>query len=150
MPQGDRFILLLLSLFIIGLLFYWFRRWLTAPPKVRHPVEPDQEIVVSDVVELLEFAGYEVWTGKRRVPISVQVNDHTELESRLFIDHFAAEGDKLYIVKLARDRMPIEMTGSGLRDRLLVYQLLYEQVEGILLVNPKQRTIDKIRFTIDI
>lgn len=150
MNRGDSLILLLLSLLILGVLFAWFRRWLTAPPKVEHPIVPDEEIMVTEIVELLEFAGYEVWTGKRKVPISVMVNDRTEMESRLFIDHFAADGDKLYLVKVARDRKPIEMTGSGLRDGLLVYQLLYEQIEGILLVDPKLRTIDKIRFSLEL
>lgn len=150
MNRGDSLILLLLSLFTMGVLFYWFRRWITAPPKIQYPVEPDPEIMVTEVVELLEFAGYEVWTGKRKVPVSVELNDRTRLESRLFIDHFAAVDDKLYIVKVARDRKPVDMTGSGLRDALLVYQLLYEQIEGILLVDPKLRTIDKIRFSIEI
>lgn len=149
MYRGDTFILLLLSLFIIGWLWIWFRRWLMAPPKVKRPIEPDSEIVVTEAVELLEFAGYEVLTGKRRIPVDVQVNDRLALESRLFVDHFAAEGDLLYAVKLTRDRKPVEMTGSGLRDHLLVYQLIYEQIDGILLVDPKLRTIDKIRFTIE-
>ncbi|WP_438448819.1 hypothetical protein [Gorillibacterium sp. sgz5001074] len=149
MYRGDSLILILLSLFTAGVLLMWLRKWITAPPKVQHPVVPDEEIMVTEAVELLEFAGYEVWTGKRKVPITVSVNDRTELETRLFIDHFAAEGDKLYIVKLARDRKPIDRTGSGLRDGLLVYQLLYEQTEGILLVDPKLRTIDKIHFSIE-
>lgn len=149
MYRGDVLILLLLSLFIIGWSGYRFRRWLTAPPKVKRPIEPDSEIEVTDVVQLLEFSGYEVWTGKRRIPVEVQVNDRLDLQSRLFVDHFAAEGDKLYVVKVARERKPVEMTGSGLRDQLLIYQLLYEQIDGILLVDPKLRTIDKIRFFIE-
>jgi hypothetical protein len=149
MYRGDGLILLLLSLFIIGWLWIWFRRWLMAPPKVKCPIEPDSEIIVTETVELLEFAGYEVLTGKRRIPIEVQLNEKQELESRLFVDHFASDGDKLYVVRLSRDRKPIEMTGSGLRDQLLVYQLLYEQIDGVLLVNPKLRTIDKIRFFIE-
>lgn len=149
MYRGDGLILLLLSLFITGWLLYRFRGWLLAPPKARHIITPDPEIPVTDAVELLEFAGYEVLTGKRKIPISVQVNDGARMESRLFIDHFAAVEDKLYVVRLARDRKPIEWTGSGLRDQLLVYQLLYGEVEGILYVDPKQRSIEKITFTID-
>lgn len=149
MYRGDSGILFLLCLFIAGWLFVLFRRWLTAPPRVKRFIEPDEEIPVTDAVELLEYSGYEVLTSKRRIPIAVTVNDERELESRLFIDHFAAEGDKLYVVRLARERKPLDMTGSGLRDQLLVYQLLYEQAEGILYVDPKQRTIDKITFKID-
>jgi hypothetical protein len=149
MYRGDSLILLLLSLFIIGWLIYLFRGWLMAPPKTRYAIEPDPEIPVTEAVELLEFAGYQVLTGKRRIPVTIQVNDRTELESRLFVDHFAAVEDKLYVVKLARDRKPLEWTGSAVRDQLLVYQLLYQDADGILYVDPKQKSIEKIRFTID-
>lgn len=149
MYRGDGLILLLISLVIVSWLFLLFRSWLLAPPKVRHPIEADPEIPVTEAVELLEYAGFEVLTGKRRIPIYVNLNDSEELESRLFVDHFAAEGDKLYAVKLARSRKPVDMTGSGLRDQLLVYQLIYEQLEGILYVDTKLRTIDKICFTIE-
>ncbi|MNU00607.1 hypothetical protein D3C72_2437780 [compost metagenome] len=76
------------------------------------------------------------------------MNDRELLESRLFIDHFAAEEEKLYVVKVARDRKPLDWTGSGLRDQLLVYQLLYPEAEGILYVDPRQKTIEKIRFDV--
>lgn len=150
MYRGDGLILLLLSLTIIGWLLFLVRRWLLAPLRPRLAVEPDPEIPVTEAIELLEYAGYEVLTGKRRVPVTIEVNDRQELESRLFIDHFAAVEDKLYVVKLARERKPMEWTGSGLRDHLLVYQLLYREAEGILYVDPKLRTIEKIRFTVEL
>jgi hypothetical protein len=133
----------------MGWFVYLFRRWLLAPPKAKISIKPDPEVTVSEAVELLEFAGYEVLTGKRKVSLSIHVNDQLELESRLFIDHFAAVEDELYVVKLARDRKPLEWTGSGLRDHLLVYQLLYSQVHGVLYVDLKRRSIEKIRFSID-
>ncbi len=148
MYRGDSLILLLLSVFIIGWLLYRFRFWLMAPPKGRPAIDPDPEVPSTVAVELLEFSGYEVLTGKRRIPIQIQVNDRELLESRLFIDHFAAEEEKLYVVKVARDRKPLDWTGSGLRDQLLVYQLLYPEAEGILYVDPRQKTIEKIRFDV--
>ncbi len=51
--------------------------------------------------------------------------DGQALQSRLFIDLIAEKDGKHYIVKTARDRMPIDWTGSGVRDRLLVYALAY-------------------------
>lgn len=148
MYRGDSLILFLLSILIIGWLVYRFRHWLLAPPKGKSAIDPDPEVPATAAVELLEFSGYEVLTGKRRIPIQIQVNDREMLESRLFIDHFAAEEDKLYVVKVARDRKPLDWTGSGLRDQLLVYQLLYPEADGILYVDPRQRSIEKIRFDV--
>lgn len=149
MKAGDSLILFVLSAVLIGLLLSALRRWLGAPIKLKRFIEPDDEVPVSDAVELLEYSGYEVFTGKRKIPIHITVNDKDELHSRLFVDHFASEDDKVYIVKLARDRKPLERTGSAIRDQLLMYYLLYEQVEGILYVDPKQRTIDKISFQVE-
>lgn len=149
MAGRDGLVLALLSLFIVGWIVYVFRQWLLAPPKARFSIHQDTEIPVTDAVELLEYAGYQVLTGKRRVPVSITVNDKAELESRLFIDHFAAVDDELYVVKLARDRKPLEWTGSSIRDQLLVYQLLYDQVDGVLYVDTKRRAIDKFRFTVE-
>lgn len=150
MYRGDSLILFLLSLLLLGWLFYRFRHWLLAPPKGSRAIDPDPEVPATAAVELLEFSGYEVLTGKRRIPIRIQVNDGETLESRLFVDHFAGEEDKLYVVKVARDRKPLDWTGSGLRDQLLVYQLLYPEAEGILYVDPRQRSIEKIRFHIPV
>lgn len=148
MYRGDNFILIVLS----GLLIVWLvsilQRWVTAPPKLKSFIGADDDVPVTEAVELLEYSGYEVLTGKRKIPISITVNDRTEMESRLFVDHFAAEGDKIYLVKLARERKPLMMSGSGIRDQLLIYQLLYKQAEGILYVDPKHRRIDKIQFKV--
>lgn len=149
MYRGDALTFLLLSVIIIGWLAYWFRRWLMAPPKGRNLIEPDSEIQMTEAVELLEFSGYEVLTGKRRIPVTIHVNDQIRLESRLFVDHFAAVEDKLYVVRLARERKPIDWTGSGIRDQLLVYQLLYQDIEGVLYVDPKLKSIEKIRFILE-
>lgn len=150
MKSGDGLILFLLSAVLVGFLLSALRNWLSAPPKLKRFIKADEEIPVTEAVELLEFSGYEVFTVKRKIPIHILVNDTNELQSRLFIDHFAAEGDNVYIVKLARDRKPLEMTGSGIRDQLLVYHLLYNQAAGILYVDPKLRTIDKITFQVEI
>ncbi|WJH34284.1 hypothetical protein N6H14_31145 [Paenibacillus sp. CC-CFT747] len=148
MQNADVLVFLLLVAILLVWLAGLFRKWLTAPPKTIRVVEPDEEIPVTDAVALLEESGYEVMTTKRKVPIRIRLNGDQELESRLFVDHFANDGDNLYIVKLARERQPLEMTGSGIRNQLLVYHLLYEEAAGILYVDPRQRTIHKIQFEV--
>lgn len=149
MQNIDRYILLLILVLLIVWGWSRLRRWWSKPPESEWEIEVDEEIPVTDAVALLEESGYEVMTLKRRVNIHIMVNDEQEYQSRLFVDHFARKDDGLYVVKLAKDRMPLDMTGSGLRDRLMPYALIFKEAEGILYVDPKLRTIYNIRFEID-
>ena len=107
-----------------------------------------EEVREDDVnVQFLEKAGYEVTHGKYRVPLMIDL-DGTTLQSRLFIDLIAEKDGKHYIVKTARERMPIDWTGSGVRDRLLVYALLMPNCEGVLFVDHKESIIRTITFRI--
>jgi hypothetical protein len=125
------------------------RNWVR--DKVGHVIPDipvDDEIPEDEAVGLLEAAGYEILSGKKRIPIHVLLNDEP-LQSRLFIDYFVQMEDEVYIVKLAKERKPLELTGSGIRDALLCYQLAYPQAAGILYVDLAQRKINKIAITIE-
>ncbi len=76
----------------------------------------------DEVVELLEAAGFDVLAGKTKIPITMTINEREQLESRLFIDYFAQKEDHIYLVKVAKERKPLEMTGSAVRDMLLALQ----------------------------
>ncbi|QHT60450.1 hypothetical protein GXP70_11245 [Paenibacillus lycopersici] len=135
-----------------GLLLYWiyraFYRWLHEPPGLNTKLLlSEAEAVKEDDanVQFLERAGYEVTHGKYRVPLTIDL-DGTMLQSRLFIDLIAEKDGKHYIVKTARERMPIDWTGSGVRDRLLVYALLLPNCEGVLFVDQKEAVIRTITF----
>ncbi|CAH1210296.1 hypothetical protein PAECIP111893_03191 [Paenibacillus plantiphilus] len=142
-----------LVMFVAGsLIVYWlyrlFYRWLHEPPSMNSRVllSNAEEVREDDEnVRFLEQRGYEVTYGKYRLPITIKLDGQT-LQSRLFIDLIAEKGGKHYIVKTARDRMPMDWTGSGVRDRLLVYALLMPESEGILFVDGKERTIRTITF----
>ncbi|MEO3944405.1 hypothetical protein [Gorillibacterium sp. CAU 1737] len=154
MKNGDGYIvILLLVLFVIWGSFQIRRWWNRLPDRPLH-IEPDEEIPVTDAVALLENAGYEVLTVKRRIPLFIQVDGGAdaggaEWESRLYVDHWAQVEEDLYLVKVERERQPYEWTGSSIRDRLLPYALLYEEAAGILVVSPHNGKIRKIEFEID-
>ncbi|QAY66236.1 hypothetical protein [Paenibacillus protaetiae] len=144
---GDWFIMLIAG----GLLVFWllwvFYRWLHQPLGMNRltlgkgaKLSPDDENII-----FLESAGYEVLSGKHRVPITIGL-DGNLLESRLYIDYIAEQDGSLYIVKTARDRMPMDWTGSGVRDRLFVYSLLLPECDGVLFVDVKEQIIRKITF----
>ncbi|SEG15211.1 hypothetical protein [Paenibacillus sp. UNC499MF] len=154
MQHGDTLILILL----LGLLAAWagisFRKWLYEPyTDSFQPVRmTDYNEVPEDdeVVELLIGAGFDVVGGKTKIPISMTLNQKDELYSRLFIDYFAEKEDNLYLVKVARERRPLEMTGSAIRDMLLVYSLLVPEAAGVLYVDMNGRKIKQITFTIEV
>ncbi|WP_227013452.1 hypothetical protein [Paenibacillus psychroresistens] len=150
MRSGDQLVLLLI-IGIIGIaLFMGLRSRLNKSAQSKWVLVPDEEIPVTDAVALLENAGYEVMTTKRKIPIRMLVDDQEELFSRYFVDHFAQSEDKWYVVKIARSRNPFEMRGSSIRDQLLPYQLIYLEAAGVLYVDVSLQKIVKIQFELEI
>lgn len=149
MQAGDVFVVALL----VGVAFLWLhvygQKW-SRRPKLRLPLPRHEELYVpsEDAVRLLNASGYEIVAGKTRLPITITV-DGEELESRLFVDAFAAKGDAVYVVRLARERQPMEWSAAVVRDRLLVYNLLYPDAAGVLYVDRDLRMIRKIMFEVE-
>lgn len=146
--NGDLFVMLVIVLLLLLWLNARFKAWLNAPRKPMMPLEEESTLVQGDAVAVLENEGYEVISGKQKIAIHITLDDQP-LESRLFIDYFARMDGAQYIVKLAKNRKPLELTGSAIRDRLLAYQLLYDDIDGILYIDVEAGSIRKIRFTLD-
>lgn len=143
--------MLLLIIGIIGIaVFMAMCSWFQPRSQSKWKLVPDEEIPVTEAVALLENAGYEVLTTKRKIPIRMLVNDQEELFSRYFVDHFAQCEDKWYVVKVARPRNGFEMRGSLIRDQLLPYQLIYLEASGVLYVDVSLQKIVKIQFELEI
>ncbi|GBF72668.1 hypothetical protein PA598K_00931 [Paenibacillus sp. 598K] len=142
-------------MFVVGALFLiWvykrFYVWLHEPVTNRlilldNGEEPDG---ADRHVQLLEEAGYSVTSARHRIPIGVGL-DGEMLSSRLYIDYVAEKRGELFLVKTARERMPMDWTGSGVRDRLLVYSLLVPHSAGILYVDAKNNQIRTITFHVN-
>lgn len=141
-------------LIIVSVIVSWAtlraRRWLD-DPKRNLPIPINDDIPSDEAVELLEGAGFDILSSKTRIPLLITINDAEEpLYSRLFIDYFAQKNEELYLVKLARDRKPIDMTGSSLRDAFLAYHLLFPDASGVLYVDMNQQKIKKISFHVEV
>jgi len=127
-----------------------FRRWLYRTPDVRVPEAVDGKLPQGEVVELLADHGYEVTHGKWKIGVTVRVDDRA-LGSSLFVDYFAKQGDRVFVVKVAKSRKPLDVTvGSAVRERLLPYALLYEETAGVLYVDPSARKVHQIRFDLEL
>lgn len=148
---GDWLIMFLAGSVLVIWLFRGFYRWLHEPASVnRLKLGKGAELMANDEnIIILEQAGYEVKSSKHLVPIYIEL-DGVPLGkgSRLYIDYIAEMDNSMYIVKTARDRMPMDWTASGVRDRLLVYALLLPECAGILFVDAKDKVIRKITFDI--
>ncbi|WP_245850747.1 hypothetical protein [Paenibacillus herberti] len=145
-------IVMIAAALLIGFWVYRaFYNWLHEPRGIKRLVLGRGEILAPDDphVLFLESQGYEVVSGKHRVPLVVDL-DGQEMYSRLYVDYIVVRDDSMYAVKLVRDRQPMEWTGSGLRDRLLVFTLLLPELEGILIVDNEYNTIRTVKFDINV
>ena len=143
--SGEGFVLLLIILILLAWLYFRIRSWTSMLPKRKLPFLSEAAPMTEELAELLARHGYEGIGGKLRIPLSVIV-DGKALPSRLFVDGFARKDDSLYVIRLERQRQPMEWTGPGVRDRLLPYALLYDQASGILYINEQAQTVTEIRF----
>ncbi|MBP1989032.1 hypothetical protein [Paenibacillus eucommiae] len=151
MEKGDVTVILLILIVFVGFITLRFRHWLATPPKKRLSIYSGSEVPDDDdTVRLLEGAGFDVLSGKTKVPITMMLNDSEEFQTRLYIDYFAQKNEELFLVKVARERKPLEMTGSSIRDHLLSYSLLYPEAAGVLYVDMEMLKIKKITFHIEV
>lgn len=144
----------LLLLIGAGVMAWWifrrFDRWLHEPPDARlRRLAQHGGVIPDEATELLEEQGYAVLTGKHRIPLSVAVDEEPAMPTRLYFDYLVSKNDKYYLVKLERARQPTEWTASGLRERYLVYALLFPDCEGILVADPKEKWVRTIRFQVE-
>ncbi|GIP48491.1 hypothetical protein IM700_007960 [Paenibacillus sp. DXFW5] len=130
------------------LLYRGFHSWVRKPFSLRSGIgfEMNEEILEHPAVDMLEQAGYEVISDKLKVPLTFRV-DGELLHSRLFIDYIAVKNGEFYLVRTARERLPMEWTGSGLRRDLLPFLLLYPECAGVLYVDPDQGELKEISLT---
>ena len=142
--QYDKVVIAFFGFMVLIWIFYGVRKWFQDPVPERMPdLVLNEEIQEHPALGILEREGYEIIGGKLKVPLSFQVNQNT-LYSRLFIDYVAEKEDEIYIVKTSRSRMPVEWTGSGIRDRMLLYLLLYPNCDGLLYVDTEEDTVKRI------
>lgn len=141
----DGLLMVLIGIVVIVLIVYRVNRWLMSPqPNLLPGIPINDRIPDHPVIGLLEQEGYEVVGGKVKINLSFSSGDR-KIHSRLFIDYVASDGGgQLYMVKLARERMPIDWTGSGIRDRLMPYLLLYPECAGLLYIDMNDQEVHRL------
>ncbi|AOZ91449.1 hypothetical protein [Paenibacillus crassostreae] len=148
--KSDFFVMAIIGLLMVIGIFNLIKYWIQNP-SLKHELNiPFNEYILEHpAVDLLQRKGYEVVGGKVKIPLYFEA-DQEEFYSRLFIDYVALNEDgDIYLVKIARQRMPLEWTGSSLRDRLLPLFLLYPDCAGVLYVDVYEEVIKQIHFEWD-
>lgn len=137
-----------------GIMLWWvvrrFDRWLHEPPDERlRKLALDGPVPMDDeAASFIESHGYEVLSGKHRVTFGVSVDEGPAQSTRLYFDYLARKDNLYYLVKLERARQPIEWTASGLRERLLVYQLLFPDCEALIVADPQNNQLRTVKFKV--
>ncbi|CAG7642143.1 hypothetical protein ACFQI7_11335 [Paenibacillus allorhizosphaerae] len=151
MQSGDGFVIFLIVVLIGAWLYFYIRAQLRRTVGQPAPLDliEEEDVPEDDATVLLEEEGYRLVSGKKRIPITISVNDDEELHSRLYIDYMVEKDGLYYTVKLASEHKPLDMAGSAIRDRLLVYQLVYPQTSGVLYVDVLEHQIDRFVFVLD-
>lgn len=137
-----------------GIMVWWvlwrLHRWLHEPSSARlRKLAYRGNVLPDETTAMLEEAGFRVLAGKHRIPLGVQVDDEPVMPTRLFFDYLVSKDDKYFLVKLERPRQPTEWTASGLRERYLVYSLLFPDCEGIVVADPREMRIRTVRFRVE-
>lgn len=147
---GDWLLLLAGAAIALWWLARRFDHWLHEPPgvRLRRIAQKGGGVVEDETVLLLQDNGFDVLSGKHKIPLGVAVDGAPAQQTRLFFDYLATKDDKYYLVKLERARQPIDWTPSGLRERLLVYALLFPDCEGIIVADPKDKLLRTVRFQV--
>jgi hypothetical protein len=143
--SGDSIVLVLIILFI---LFLILRKWVSfqfAKDILFNKAKKESKPIKGEVPDLLREFGYEPIEGKKKIPISIEL-DKEPYESRMFIDYLAMKDELLYVVVVAKERKPIRKTGAAIRDHLLSFFLLYRPA-GIVYVDKAKNKVSLITFS---
>lgn len=155
MLVGDRIIILLILIIILYWIYRMLRKSFTtttntnqAMEEAEWSVEPDDHILMTKAVELLEVAGYRVLTEERAVPLTFNVNGSIQLSGMMVIDHFVEDDEGVYVVKVAEDAggQSYALTADMIQNELLPYLLLYPETVGIVYVDTVRQAVHRIEL----
>jgi hypothetical protein len=147
---GDGVIILAASAIMIWWVIRRLDRWLHEPPgsRLRKLAQIGGSVEEDDTVLLLQEHGYEVLSGKHRIPLGVILDDGPVKHTHPYFDFLVSKEDKYYLVKAERAGQPVDWTANGLRDKYLLFVLLFPDCEGIVIVESEGQQLRTVRFKV--
>jgi hypothetical protein len=143
--SGDSIVLVII---IIIILYLIFRRWVSfqfAKDILFNKVTKEPKVIKGEVPDLLREFGYDPIEGKKKIPISIEL-DASTYESRMYVDYLAMKEELLYVVLVAKERKPLRRTGAAIRDLLFPFFLLYRPA-GIVYVDKAKNKVSLVQFS---
>jgi hypothetical protein len=148
---GDGIIILAATAIMIWWVLRRFDRWLHEPPGSRLrklALTGGDSVVQDETVLLLQEHGYEVLSGKHRIPLGVILDEGPVKQTHPYFDYLVSKEDKYYLVKAERAGQPVDWTTNGLRDKFLLFVLLFPDCDGIVIVESDGRQLRTVRFKV--
>jgi hypothetical protein len=150
---GDWVIILVAAGIMFGWILRRFDRWLHEPPgsrlrKLAFAGGGEAELEQDDTVLLLQEHGYKALSGKHRIPLGVVLDEGPVKNTYPYFDYLVSKEDKYYLVKMERAGQPMDWTTNGLRDKLLLFVLLFPDCDGIIIVESESQQLRTVRFKV--
>jgi hypothetical protein len=147
---GDGIIILAAAAIMIWWVLRRFDRWLHEPPgsRLRKLAQTGGVVEQDDTVLLLQEHGYEVLSGKHRIPLGVILDEGPVKHTHPYFDYLVSKEDKYYLVKAERAGQPMDLTTNGLRDKFLLFVLLFPDCDGIVIVQSEGKLLRTVRFKV--
>ena len=146
-PNSDIYVFYLI---VAGLLLWgWMllKKWLMKPAAAKLSFLKNASFPEGKTAGLLKQFGYEVVSGKVRVPLTVSV-DGKRYQSRIYIDYIVQKDGKLYAARIERGRQPVKWSGSSLRDQFFAYCFLDPGLDGVVHIDEDKQQIKLITMRI--
>jgi hypothetical protein len=143
--SGDSIVLVLIIFFI---LFLIARKWVSfrfTKDIIMNKSKKEPKVIKGEVPDLLREFGYDPIEGKKKIPISIEL-DSEAYQSRMYIDYLAMKEGLLYVVLVAKERKPMRRTGAAIRDLLFPFFLLYRPA-GVVYVDKTKNKVSLIHFS---
>jgi hypothetical protein len=142
---GDSIVLILLIAFIIYLFVSRWVSWRFEKDWSWNQSKEQAKPIKGEVPTLLREFGYEPIEGKKKIPISIHM-DNEPYDSRMFVDYLVMKESLLYVVIVARERKPLRHTGPAIRDYLFPTFLLFRPA-GIVYVDKAKNKVSLVHFS---
>ncbi|MEI7024654.1 hypothetical protein [Paenibacillus sp. y28] len=149
MHQGDGWIVVFVIVVLTAGIVVWLWRYFTSNRLGVSLPEGNLENVSEELAAMLEEYGFEVTGGKIKWPVSVSVDEVELPPAGIIVDAFATRNGQYYVVRIARPSQVMEWNAKSIRDRLLMYALLFPEARGIVYIDPDEDSLHVIEFEID-
>lgn len=133
LERGDSFVYVLIVLLLVAWAWYFAKK--------RRGLSSDTIPSSGKLVELLKEEGYDIVSGKTKIPVKVDIGDR-ETDVIMSVDCIVRQNGRKYVVKVEREEGEA-VTVRRVRERFLAVCLAF-QADGIVVVSADKTRIKHV------